>query len=383
MRAVAVCLLGVLLALAPLLSSAQANDSRQARAELEQTQKEVEQLKKLLGGLQAELGGVERELATVERDIGQIRRQSRELQQQLQQGEQQLQQMQLQSQALEQEVAGQQQQIARQLRAAWMAGEQDSLRVLLSQDDPQRASRMLRYYQYLNRARMQEIQQYRESLTRLQQARAERVQLLADQQQRREQLKQREQQLAGRQDERNAVLANLRNRTREQSQQLKAREAERAELEQLVKRLDEAITRIPTPAGSQPFAQARGKLPLPVRGEIIARFGSQRGDDARMKWDGLVIRAPEGHTVHAIHGGRVVFADWLRGAGLLLILDHGNGYLSLYGHSQSLLRDVGSWVQPGEAIATVGSSGGQAGPSLYFSIRHQGRALDPAAWCML
>ena len=124
-------------------------------------------------------------------------------------------------------------------------------------------------------------------------------------------------------------------------------------------------------------------MPLPVRGRIVSRYGSQRGGDARLKWDGLLVSASLGTQVHAIHGGRVVFADWLRGSGLLLILDHGNGYLSLYGHNQTLLREVGTWVQPGEAIATVGNSGGLPEPSLYFAIRHRGQALDPLAWCML
>ena len=87
--------------------------------------------------------------------------------------------------------------------------------------------------------------------------------------------------------------------------------------------------------------------------------------------------------MHAVHGGRVVFADWLRGSGLLVILDHGSGYLSLYGHNQTVLKDVGTWVQPGEAVSTVGATGGLNSPALYFAIRHQGRALDPAAWCML
>ena len=179
------------------------------------------------------------------------------------------------------------------------------------------------------------------------------------------------------------VLASLQGQQRSQSDQLRSREAERAELNRVIKRLEEAVVSIPTPAGNQPFAQAQGKLPLPLRGRIQARFGSQRGSDARLKWDGLLISAAAGSQVSAIHGGRVVFADWLRGSGLLLILDHGDGYLSLYGHNQSLLKEVGTWVQPGEAIATVGTSGGQADPSLYFAIRHRGQALDPARWCML
>lgn len=113
----------------------------------------------------------------------------------------------------------------------------------------------------------------------------------------------------------------------------------------------------------------------------MARYGSARGTDSRAKWDGVLIGAPEGATVRAVHGGRVVFADWLRGAGLLVILDHGNGYLSLYGHNQRLLKSAGDIVKAGESIATVGNSGGQDTPALYFAIRQQGRPTDPAQWC--
>jgi len=130
-----------------------------------------------------------------------------------------------------------------------------------------------------------------------------------------------------------------------------------------------------------PFASARGKLPWPVDGRLLARFGETRGDDTRAKWDGVMISAAAGSQVHAVHGGRVVFADWLRGAGLLVILDHGNGYLSLYGHNQTLLKSAGDVVKAGESISTVGNSGGQDTPALYFAIRQQGRPSDPAQWC--
>ena len=132
---------------------------------------------------------------------------------------------------------------------------------------------------------------------------------------------------------------------------------------------------------SGPFAKAKGKLPWPVDGRLVARYGTPRGGDARTKWDGVLIGASVGTQVRAVHGGRVVFADWLRGAGLLVILDHGNGYLSLYGHNQSLLRDAGDIVKAGDAIATVGTSGGQETAALYFAIRQQGRPSDPAQWC--
>jgi len=133
---------------------------------------------------------------------------------------------------------------------------------------------------------------------------------------------------------------------------------------------------------NRPFAQTRGKLPWPVSGKLLASYGSPRGEDARVRWDGVLIGAAEGSAVRAIHPGQVVLAEYLSGMGLMLIINHGNQYLSLYGHNQSLLKQVGDLVKAGEPIATVGSSGGQAFPALYFAIRHQKTPSDPAQWCM-
>jgi len=380
----AAALLSALLAMAALPTLAQQPaDATAARAELKQTEREIGRLKKLLGTLKQEMSGLEGELKKSESEIGRLRRESGEIEQQIQEGETRLQDLRQQAQQLQAALEAQQEQIARQVRAAYMAGRQDYLKMVLNQDEPARVARMLRYYGDVNRARVEEISRYTQTIEQIRTASSQIAEQQSTLQRDRQTLASRQREMQAEQDKRTEVLASLRGRSQSQQQQISSREAERAELAALIKKLDEAITSIPTPAGSLPFAQAKGKLPLPVQGQIKARFGSQRGADARLKWDGLLIGAREGAQVHAIHGGRVVFADWLRGSGLLLILDHGNGYLSLYGHNQSLLREVGSWVQPGEAIATVGSSGGQGEAALYFSIRHRGQPLDPAAWCML
>ncbi|MEH6563785.1 MAG: peptidoglycan DD-metalloendopeptidase family protein [Halopseudomonas sp.] len=405
----AVALLGSVLFGAALPSSAQETDSRAARAELEKTQADIKRLKDMLDGLKQEVSGLESELKESETDIGRLKRESNELEQQIRDGETRLLDLREQARALQASLAAQQEQIAQQVRAAYMAGQQGYLKVLLNQDDPGRMARMMRYYEYVGQARVQEINHFNDTLDQIQQASAEIVREQAALQSAREDLAARESALQAQQTKRTQLLASLQGQSRTEAQKLAARESERAALNKLIKQLDEAITSLPTPtaprvpsqgqsqnqgqasipapaswpAGSQPFAQARGKMPLPVGGRIVSRYGSQRGGDARLKWDGLLISAPVGSQVSAIHGGRVVFADWLRGSGLLLILDHGNGYLSLYGHNQTLLRDVGAWVKPGEPVATVGNSGGLSEPSLYFAIRHKGRALDPLAWCML
>lgn len=358
-------------------------DADAARAELKQTETEIARLKKMLGSLQQEMSGLEKQLKASESEIGRLREESIRIEQQIDAGETRLQDLQRQARELQQALEAQQEQIARQVRAAYKAGRQDYLKMLLNQDDPARMTRMLRYYGDFNRARMEEITRYNQTIEQIREASAQIAEQQGILQRDREALAERRIALEAERDKRGSILAGLQSQSRDQQQEVRRREAERAELAALIKKLDEAITSIPTPAGSLPFAQARGKLPLPVAGRIGARFGSPRGSDARLKWDGLLINAAEGTRVHAVHGGRVVFADWLRGSGLLLILDHGDGYLSLYGHNQSLLREVGSWVQPGDSIATVGNSGGMGEPALYFSIRHRGQPLDPAAWCML
>lgn len=383
-RALRAGLLAALLAFgAALAAPAAAQDSREARAELKQTEQEIARLKKMLGELKQDMSGLERELKESESEIGRLQKESEALEQQINEGETRLDDLHEQAEALHAALEEQQQQIARQARSAYMAGQQDYLKLVLNQDDPSRVARMMRYYEYVSRARMEEITSYNHTLAQIRQASAAIVREQAQLHDNREQLAARHQAVEAERQTRAGLLASLRNESRTSEQQLKKRESERAELAALIKKLDEAITSIPTPAGSLPFVDARGKLPLPVNGTVQSKFGSQRGDDSRLKWDGLVISAEEGATVHAIHGGRVVFADWLRGSGLLTILDHGDGYLSLYGHNQTLLHDVGTWVEPGQAIATVGNSGGLTSPSLYFSIRKQGRALDPLAWCML
>lgn len=376
-------LLCCLLMLPGMAVSAAPTDSREARAELKQTEQEIARLKKLLGSLKQEMSGLERELKNSESEIGRLRRESTDIEKQIREGESRLQDLRQQAQDLRIALEAQQEQIARQVRAAYIAGRQDYLKMVLNQNDPARVARMMRYYGYVNRARVAEIERYTGTLDKIQLASVSIVEQQASLQADREALTLRERELAAEREKRGQTLASLRGRSQTQQQQISSRESERAELAALIKKLDAAITNIATPAGSLPFAQAKGKLPLPVAGQVRSRFGSQRGADARLKWDGLLIAAREGAQVHAVHGGRVVFADWLRGSGLLLILDHGSGYLSLYGHNQSLLRDVGTWVQPGEAIATVGNSGGLGESSLYFSIRHKGQALDPAAWCKM
>ena len=157
-------------------------------------------------------------------------------------------------------------------------------------------------------------------------------------------------------------------------------ERDQRELEELLEAIEEALVNLAMPENYKPFSTAKGTMPWPISGRASHRFGKSR-NEGKMRWQGVTIPANAGTTVAAIHHGRVVYADWLRGSGLLIIIDHGEGYMSLYAHNQSLLREVGEWVSAGTNISTVGSTGGLEKSALYFEVRVKGKPTNPASWC--
>ena len=399
-----------------LLSPAFADEKADAQKQLEAARADVAELKKLLDKLQQEKSGVQQSLQKTETDMGQLEKQIKGLQNELQQSQEEIQQLDQEKKKLQSSRLEQQRLIGIQARAAYQSGRQEYVKLLLNQQQPEKFSRTLTYYDYLSEARMQQLATFNETLRQL----ANVEQDIANQQtqllEQKNALDSRRDQLAEARKERQLVLATLSKEFSDRDQKLKARQRDQAQLTNVLKTIEATLARqareaeqarqralaeareqqqrsnAPTPASrgprvssgasyGGPFDKARGKLPWPVDGRLVARYGTPRGGDARTKWDGVLIGAAAGSQVHAVHGGRVVFADWLRGAGLLVILDHGNGYLSLYGHNQSLLKDAGDVVKAGEPIATVGTSGGQDTPALYFAIRQQGRPSDPAQWC--
>ena len=182
------------------------------------------------------------------------------------------------------------------------------------------------------------------------------------------------------QGQRRDVVARLTQELNDQSRQLDRLQSDERDLQTLITGLEEALADIPAEHPQQlAFVGLRGRLPWPASGRIVNRFGSPKL--GALVWDGVMISAPEGREVRAVHHGRVAFADWLRGFGLMLIVDHGDGYMTLYGHNQSLFKEAGDWVEVGEPVALVGSSGGREQAGVYFGIRYQGRAVDPAKWC--
>ena len=419
----------IALTLTCLLQPAFADERAQTQQQLDATRQDIGELKKLLGKLQAEKSGVQKDLRGTETEIGKLEKQVEELQKELKKSEGELLRLDSEKKKLNSAKVEQQRLIAIQARAAYQGGRQEYLKMLLNQQHPEKFARTLTYYDYLSQARLEQLKGFNETLRQLANVEADinlqQAQLLTQ----KSALDSQRAELNNVKAERQQVLAKLNKDVKDRDQKLQAREQDQADLAKVLKTIEETLARQareaeaarqkallaqqeaerkrqreaesvvtdaprkpvkPTPGAlvssagvsyGGPFSQARGKLPWPVDGRLLARFGESRGDDARTKWDGVMISAGAGTQVHAVHGGRVVFADWLRGAGQLVILDHGNGYLSLYGHNQTLLKSAGDIVKAGEVISTVGNSGGQATPALYFAIRQQGRPSDPAQWC--
>ena len=268
--------------------------------------------------------------------------------------------------------------LAEQIRLSYRTGRQELFTLLLSQEDPASLGRMLVWYDYLNRARgrridgvndelaelarvRREAREAREASVRLRDARARELESLAAVRVERERAL----------DRLDASIANAGG----EIERLQAEESRLTELVAELARLMEGF-----PVGSEaPFSSWRGRLSWPLEAEVANDFGQLR-EGGPLRWNGVVLRAPAGEVVRAVYHGRVAFADWLPGLGLLLVIDHGEQYMSLYGHNEALLHVPGDWVAPGEPIARVGDTGGRREPALYFEIRRDGEPENPHDW---
>jgi septal ring factor EnvC (AmiA/AmiB activator) len=387
-------------------------------------QSELDALKRRLNVLQQETRRTEAtqkaaadELRASERAISDAVRALRELDGARKEASSDLEALNRQADSVASRVRGQQARLADALRAAHRRGEADALRLLLDGGDPNQTARELRYLAHISRAQQAQIEALRSELATLAALRekieqkntrlvalrtareAEQERLLAERAARAavldtlsSQIRQQHREITGLQrDERN--LTQLVERLNRLMAQQAAREAARARAARQAQakapgraapdaaRQPLAVnTETPVPFRSgQPFSRLKGSLRLPVPGELMNHFGAPR-EDGGVSWKGVFIRAAQGTAVKAIAAGRVVFSEWLRGFGNLVIVDHGEGYMSLYSNNESLYKQVGEQVQPGDAIAAVGNSGGQPDTGLYFEMRHQSRPLNPLVW---
>lgn len=367
------CCLGLLLLCAPV----PADDV--SPQQVEALKEQIADIDDWLQDAEEERSGLEQALVRAEQQISRLTRQRRELRQQLAQQRNHLAALQRQEQELIEVLDRQRDGLKRQIRAAWMEGDTPAIKVLLNEVNPQDVARTMTYYQYLSQDTVRRLEAFNANLSRLRttqhEANATETRLAKLEQD----VAQRQQQLRDSRAERERTLVALKTEIGSRQDHREQLEADRVRLEKLLREVQAAIASIPAPNESQPFQSLRAKLPWPVQGQVARNFGESLAQ-GRLRHNGLLISTSNDAEVKAVHYGRVVFANWLRGFGLLTIIDHGDGFMSLYGHSSSLLTSPGDWITAGQVIAIAGQTGGTDQPALYFEVRHQGTPQNPRHW---
>jgi len=352
-------------------------DARKAEEQLEAVKSEIERVTREVSAEQVERDRLTRELRSAELSVGKARERLSDVRRERAEGAARRTALASEKRSREAELDQNRVALAGQLRAAYLIGRQEPLKLLLNQKDPELAGRMFAYYSYFGHARAGQIRLIEEDVQRLAELDGE---LAAADEKLAELEKQQRAQLAvfeQARERRSQVLANLEAQSHTRAQNLERLRTQQTGLEKLVRELRAAMERFPV-AGNDAFTRLRGKLAWPVSGHLLARFGDARAGGVH--WDGVLVATERGAPVKAVCQGRVIYADWLPGLGLLAIVDHGDGYLSLYGHNERLYKAAGEQVAAGDTIAAAGDSGGSPRPELYFEIRKGGKPVDPRPW---
>jgi septal ring factor EnvC (AmiA/AmiB activator) len=361
-------------------------------------QEELANLRQRISALQQELDKTSESkseasdaLRESERAISDSNRKLNDLSQQQRKASQSLLQMQQKSAQLEKDVQSQQALLGELLYQQYLGGRQEYLKLLLNNSDPNQLARELHYYEYIARGRATWIHTLRTNLQQLNSLTEQTKQKSDELAKLQAEEKIQKQHLEADKSQRQQVLSRISSQLKQQRREMGHLQRNENRLSQLVERLSRMLVeprhggildnnRLPDDRfDGKPFDTLKGRLILPVRGVVTNRFGTPH-PDSRVLWKGLFLRAASGQPVKAVAAGRVVFADWLRGFGNLLIIDHGKGYMSLYGNNETLYKQVGDTLKGGDTVAAVGNSGGNENSGLYFELRYEGKPLDPMQW---
>ncbi|MFW6092925.1 MAG: murein hydrolase activator EnvC family protein [Pseudomonadota bacterium] len=368
--------LAALLALPGAATAATADTGRaEAEAELERVTERLNELDVWLDSAERKRARWQREIREHDRQVSRLSREVDAAADALDAVRDELERLGDERERLEARRREQAQRIADHLASAHRMSGADFLKQLLNQESPARLQRMIRYHGYFTAARLDAAEAYQRTLGRLDANREELATRKAEAERHRETLRAEQAALVEQREERRALLERL-------AAEADSKAAERERLARDRERLESLLAELSRRArelDGRAFVESKGALPWPLEGRVLNAFGQSRAE-GRMIWHGLLVEADQGAPVTAVFRGRVVFADWLRGFGLLTIVDHGSGYMTLYGHADVLEKAVGDWVEGGEVIARAGSSGGVSSTGLYFEVRHEGQAADPIMW---
>ena len=345
--------------------------------ELEEVRQRISELKKSMDAAAQERDRVTRDLQAVEIRIAEQRLRLREIEREQNFTMDRKRRLDADLAEREAHLDSESRALAAQVRAAYMNGSQEKIRLLLNQRDPATLGRLMAYYRYLSDYRAENIEAVLVEIRKLDELRAQiaaeqaRLGRLADE--RYAELSR----LNESQENRKSLLASLKRRLADEGREVERLAAQEQDLSRLIAELTSILSDYPI-TSEQPFSELKGRLTWPVAGALLDDFGQPRAGGIR--WNGVVLAAPRGREVRAVYHGRVAFADWLTGMGLLVIVDHGDGYMTLYGYNETIRANPGDWVAPGDVIATVGDSGGQPRASLYFELRRGTVPENPRGW---
>lgn len=365
----------VLLLLFAFCHSASAEPDSAER--LEEVQSELEALSDSIDDNKQQRDALYKTLKRQSRAVSDLNRELRDLDGLVKEKDRQLARLEKEQQQFERAHKQQLKALNTELRAAYLSAQPHYLKVLLSQQSPEKISRTTTYFQYFHQARQDQLVGISDSLETLD---YERNDLILARQQQRDLYQQQDakrQRLEQQNEQRLATAKQLDSTLSKQGARLRTLQQEAQALSDLLTSLAERKSA--PPAVTQPFPKLKGQLLWPINGKVTARYGSSR-KVGKLTWQGIMIKTAIGKEVISAAGGRVVFSDWLRGFGLLLIIDHGDKYMTLYGNNQSLLKAVGETVSAGELIALSGDQGIKQAAGLYFELRHKGNPTDPAKW---
>ena len=360
-----------------LLCVSSASAQQQQEQELAELKQQIQLTEQQVKQQQQQLEQAEQKLQRSDRELAEASAATRATEQERQQLAAREQQLLQEQKTLEQTLQQQQSLLASQLKSAYSLGQHDYSKMLLNQQDAAKLERVLSYYQYFNRARLRQLAALNQTITQLQQVLSE----LTEKQQQLaatlQKLQQQQQLLVQAKAEQQQAVARLQDTLKQQGRQLDYLRQNEASLQTTLDNLRKLAEQARELGG---LAKQKGHLIWPLNGSLMQRFGQSRQGGISSR--GILIQGSEGDAVKAIADGQVIYADWLKGYGWVIVLDHGAGFMSLYGHNQNLLKQPGARINAGETIALAGMSGGQASAGLYFEIREKGEAVNPMQWLM-
>jgi len=371
----------VIMAFSLLAQPATADEKEQKQKDLKILQSKIAKLKRTIDVKEDSKSRYTRQLKIIEIDVANISQKTRDSKKKIAGKQAELKKLRKLRNNHQQQLSQENDILAEQVYTAFTLGKQEKVKLLFSQKNPGELQRNLVYYQYFSNARAELITTVKRSIDKILEAEVGIKRAKLDLEKSYRLLKTQKAQLDKDSAKRKSIISSLDKQLKKQGGHLTRLEDEANQLQNLIRSIQDILIETPEPElERKAFSKLRGQLAWPVKGKINKLFGRQK-PLSDLRWQGIMIYAPAGKHVKAVSRGRIAFADWLRGLGNLIIIDHGNSYLSLYGHNESLFKSAGEWVESGDIISSIGNSGGQQKPGLYFEIRQKGKPQNPTRWC--